>query len=92
MTDAPKMIWVDDVDGYSSTAKMGAFTTPYIRADAPELVALREASFCLRQSQRAYMTDRGNNVLGALVGKAAADLDTALAAFDALTARTGEPE
>lgn len=38
------------------------------------------AARALRDSQRAYMADRGNEALGKIVGERAADLDAALAA------------
>ena len=45
-------------------------------AAAPELLA---ASTALRQAQRAYMADRGNDALGKAVAAAAENLDAAIA-------------
>ena len=49
-------------------------------ANAAEVAALRGAAQALRAAQRAYMADRGNEMLGKAVGIAAADMDRALAA------------
>ena len=48
-------------------------------AAAPELV---EACRKLRNAQRAYMADRGNEALGRAVGEAAAEMDALLAKID----------
>lgn len=50
----------------------------------PESKALLEAAKNLRAAQRAYMADRGNNELGRRVAEAAAALDLAIEAMEAL--------
>ena len=47
-----------------------------------DLYALYSAVVELREAQKAYMADRGNDQLGAVVGKAAANVDSALRLVD----------
>lgn len=48
----------------------------------PKLLAVVSRAEALRAAQRLYMADRGNEELGKAVGKAAAEVDEALAALD----------
>lgn len=89
MTDhtAPELIWVYDGShgawAYGGWDKAGQSDTnnrlEYI--PRPEVDALVAAAQCLRDAQRAYMANRGNNDLGRQVGIRAEELDAALAAF-----------
>jgi len=65
-----------------AVATMDAVSSPEERdanarliAAAPDLLA---AAVALRDAQRAYMADRGNESLGRAVGEAAATLDVAI--------------
>lgn len=53
------------------------------RAELELLRRVRERAFLLREAQRAYMANRGNDTLGAAVGHAAAALDAALREWEA---------
>lgn len=66
---------------------LAAVTPAPVRAGKQRATAihweLRDAATTLREAQKAYMSDRGNNALGTVVGQCAAQLDDVLERWDA---------
>ena len=86
VTFADKEVWSKTDHGMLDPAypPKHCFTAWNTRAEVDALVA---GAQCLRDAQRAYMADRGNNDLGRLVGIRAEELDAVLAALTPTDAR-----